>query len=486
MSRQRRSFHELSALAMIRLATRAALILLAVSPAAACTGMPAPAAAPAAQAFPSDSVILAIIRQRVEDKRSAGIVIGLLEPDGRTRVIAHGDPGSGQPPLDGNSVFEIGSISKVFTSTVLGQLVQEGKVKLEDPVQLYLPSTVRMPTRNGKQITLGSLSEQNSGLPRMPTNFKPADPANPYADYTAPQMYEYLTSHQLRRDPGAQFEYSNLGVGLLGHALARATNQSYEALERSRIWGPLGMEHTAITLTPWMKSHLALGHDPEGKLAANWDLDVLAGAGAIRSTTYDMLKFADANLHPERGALHRAMAFAQKERAAAGPHRIGLNWVVQPNGGDTIVWHNGGTGGYRTFLGLMPSRKTAVVVMTNSTGIGADDVGFHLLDSKLPLTPKAAPIKQRTAIELPAATLARYVGTYQLAPEFALEVTAADGALWAQATGQGKLRLWAEAETEFFLKEVDAQVTFVRDATGAVTSLVLHQNGQHPTGKKVR
>ncbi|MCY7379301.1 MAG: serine hydrolase [Gemmatimonadaceae bacterium] len=472
---------------MTRLEASVALLLLAAaSPLSACAQGATPAAAPAAQAFPSDSAILAIIRQRVEDKRSAGIVIGLLEPDGRTRVIAYGDPGPGQPPLDGNSVFEIGSISKVFTSTVLAQLVQEGKVKLEDPVQQYLPSTVRMPTRNGKQITLGSLSEQNSGLPRMPSNFKPADPANPYADYAAQQMYEYLTSYQLPRDPGAQFEYSNLGVGLLGHALARATNQSYEALERSRIWGPLGMEHTAITLTPWMKSHLALGHDPEGKLAANWDLDVLAGAGAIRSTTYDMLKFADANLHPERGALHRAMAFAQKERAAAGPLRIGLNWVVQPNRGDTIVWHNGGTGGYRTFLGLMLSRKTAVVVMTNSTGTGADDVGLHLLDAKLPLAPPPAPMKHRTAIELPAATLARYVGTYQLAPEFALEVTAADGALWAQATGQGKLRLWAEAETEFFLKEVDAQVTFVRDATGAVASLVLHQNGQHPTGKKVK
>lgn len=472
---------------MFRVKAFVALLLLAAAVSlSACAQGAAPAAMPVARAFPPDSAILSIIRQRVEDKRSAGVVIGLLEPDGRTRVIAYGDPGAGQPPLDGNSVFEIGSITKVFTSTVLAQLVQEGKVKLEDPVQQYLPSSVRMPTRNGKAITLGSLAVQNSGLPRMPTNFKPADPANPYADYGAPQMYEYLTSHQLARDPGATFEYSNLGVGLLGHALARATNQSYEELQRSRIWGPLGMEHTAIGLTPWMKSHLALGHDTQGKLTANWDLDVLAGAGAIRSTTYDMLKFADANLHPERGALHRAMAFAQQDRAAAGPYRIGLNWVVQPNRGDTIVWHNGGTGGYRTFLGLMPSRKTAVVVMTNSTGAGADDVGLHLLDARLPLTPAPTPVKQRTAIELPASTLARYVGTYELASDFAMEITTDGNALWAQATGQGKLRLWPEAETEFFLREVDAQVTFVRDATGTVTSLVLHQNGQHPTGKKVR
>jgi Beta-lactamase class C and other penicillin binding proteins len=461
-----------------------ALEALAMHPARAQSSV----AAASARSFPSDSVVLAIIRQRVEDKRSAGIVVGMLEPDGRTRVVAYGDPGPGQPPLDGNSVFEIGSISKVFTATVLAELVQEGKVSLADPVQKFLPAGVHVPSRSGKQITLGNLSEQNSGLPRMPTNFTPADPANPYADYRAPQMYEFLSGYQLTRDPGAQFEYSNLGVGLLGHALSLATGQSYEEMERTRVWEPLGMEHTAITMTPWMKSHLALGHDPTGKIASNWDLDVLAGAGAIRSTTYDMLKFADANLHPERGALQRAMAFAQAERAPAGGPTlgIGLNWISRHTGGDTIVWHNGGTGGYRTFLGLLPSRKMAVVVMTNSGGDGADDVGMHLLDPTIPLIPKPAPRKQYTTIELPEATLARYVGTYAFAPTFALEVAVEGGALWAQATGQSRFRLWPSAETEFFVKEVDAQVTFVRDADGKVTSLVLHQNGQNPTATKVK
>jgi CubicO group peptidase (beta-lactamase class C family) len=477
---------------MSRLVSRStssiALILLALassSPARA--QATAPAVAPA-RSFPSDSAVLAIIRQRVEEKRSAGIVVGLLEPDGRTRVVAWGDPGPGQPALDANSVFEIGSISKVFTATALAALVQDGKVKLEDPVQQYLSPSVRVPSRNGKVITLGSLAEQNSGLPRMPSNFKPANPANPYADYGAPQMYEFLTGYELPRDPGERFEYSNLGVGLLGHALGLATGQSYEELQRTRVWAPLGMEHTAITLTPWMKSRLALGHDDQGKVVSNWDLDALAGAGAIRSTTSDMLKFADANLHPERGALQRAMAFAQKERAPAGSPQtaIGLNWISLHAGADTIVWHNGGTGGYRSFIGLLPSRKMAVVVLTNSGGAGADDIGLHLLSPALPLAPKPQARKQRTAIELPAATLARYVGTYQLAPTFALEVTVEDGALYALPTGQQKFRLWPESETDFFLKEVDAQVTFVRDAQGAVTALVLHQNGQDQRATKVK
>lgn len=470
---------------MLRRATSLILIPLLVAPVAVSAQTPATAAV-SARAFPSDSAVLAIIRQRVEEKRSTGIVVGLLEPDGRTRVIAYGDPGPNRPPLDGNSVFEIGSISKVFTATALAELVQQGKVSLDDPVQKYLPSSVHVPSRNGKQITLGSLSEQNSGLPRMPNNFHPANPANPYADYGAPQLYEFLNGYQLTRDPGAEFEYSNVGVGLLGHALARATGQSYEELERSLVWAPLDMAHTAITLTPWMQEHLVLGHDEQGNVVPNWDLDALAGAGAIRSTANDMLKFADANLHPERGALERAMAFAHQVRAKAGTMGIGLNWLSLYAGADTIVWHNGGTGGYRTFIGLLPSRKMAVVLLTNTTGAGADDIGMHLLVPSLPLTPKPAPVKQRVAITLPAATLTRYVGTYQLAPTFAIEVTADGDALYGQPTGQQKFRLWPETERDFFIREVDAQVSFVGDSSGAVSALVLHQGGHDQTAPKVK
>ena len=466
--------------------TLAVLTVVALtSPVAAHAQQAAPTSIAESRAFPSDSAILAIIKQRVDDKRSAGIVVGLLEPDGHTRVMAYGDAGPGQPPLDGNSVFEIGSISKVFTSTVLAELVLQGKVKLDDPVQKYLPASVRMPEFDGKPITLGSLSEQNSGLPRMPSNFHPANPANPYADYTVEQMYAFLSSYKLTRAPGDKFEYSNLGVGLLGHVLGLVTGKSYADLESERVWKPLGMTNTAITLTPWMKEHLALGHDEAGAVVSNWDLPTLAGAGAIRSTTDDMLKFASANLHPERGELGRAMAFAHKERAPVGPgSSIGLNWFSLHAGADTIVWHNGGTGGYRTFIGLRPSRMTAVVVMTNTTGAGADDIGMHLLDPALPLTPKPAPPKVRTAITLPAEVLSAYVGVYQLAPNFALDVTLSGDTLYVHATGQSVERLWPETETDFFLKSVDAQITFVRDSQGLVTGLVLHQGGRDQRATK--
>lgn len=469
----------------VRALTIVALAIAAISPSLPAQQLQSAGSASAPRAFPPDSAVYSILKQRVEDKRSAGIVVGLLDADGHTHIVAYGDPGPGQPPLDGNSVFEIGSITKTFTATVLAELVQQGKVSLDDPVQKYLPASVHMPTRGDKQITLGNLSEQNSGLPRMPTNFAPKDQGNPYADYAPQRMYDFLSHYQLPRDPGAQFEYSNLGVGLLGHTLTLITGQSYGDMVRARVFGPLHMDHSAVTFTPWMKQHLALGHDEQGKVVENWDLDALAGAGAIRSTTVDMLKYLDANLHPERGSLERAMAFAHERRASAGPTGdIGLNWLRTRVFNDTVIWHNGGTGGYRTFIGFNPATKMGVVVMTNTGGTGADDIGMHLLEPVVPLAPKPQPVKQRTAITLPADVLARYVGTYQLAPNFALVVTLDGDALYARATGQGKIRLWPEAETEFFIKEVDAQISFVRDAQGTVTGLVLHQNGADIPGRK--
>jgi CubicO group peptidase (beta-lactamase class C family) len=274
----------------------------------------------------------------------------------------------------------------------------------------------------------------------------------------------------------------------LGHALALSQGTSYEEAQRDRIWSPLGMTRTGISLTPWMTAHLAIGHDEQGNVVSNWDIPTLAGAGAIRSTATDMLAFLAANLHTGRGPLGPAMAFAHQERAEAGGAnvKIGLNWMIQDVGVDTIVWHNGGTGGYRSFAGFVPSRKVGVVVLTNSGGAGADDIGMHLLSPHLPLAPRPQPPTQRTAINLTPEQLAPFVGVYQLAPEFAITVTLKDGALFGQATGQGAFQLWPEAASEFFIREVDAQVSFVRSDQGVVTSMVLHQGGQNIPGTKVK
>jgi serine-type D-Ala-D-Ala carboxypeptidase/endopeptidase len=439
-----------------------------------------PAAAVAQSTFPPDSTIQALLDQRVSDGRAAGLVLGLIDADGSTRILSAGTAGPGRA-LGGESIFEIGSITKVFTGVLLADMVQRGVVSLADPVAKHLPGEVNVPARGGRQITLEQLSSQNSGLPRLPANLRPADALNPYADYTVAQMYEFLAGYVLPRDPGAQFEYSNLGVGLLGHALALRAQTSYEELLRERVLEPLDMKDTGITLSPTARTRVAAPHDAGGDTVPLWDLPTLAGAGALRSTTHDMLKFAEAALRGS-GPVPDAIREAMRSRAPAGGPTvsIGLGWIRLATGGDTIVWHNGGTGGSRSFLAVVPEAGTAVVLLTNSGGTGSDDLALHLLNPALPLAPSP-----RQAVDVPAAILATYVGTYELAPQFHVVVTFDGTALHATPTGQGTVRLWPASATEFFIREVDAQVIFDVAEDGTVTGLVLHQNGRHMPGRRI-
>jgi serine-type D-Ala-D-Ala carboxypeptidase/endopeptidase len=439
-----------------------------------------PAAAAAQSAFPPDSTIQALLEQRVSDGRAAGIVLGLIDADGSARILHAGTAGAGRT-LGGNTIFEIGSITKVFTGVLLADMARRGLVSLDDPVARHLPSEVMVPARGARQITLEHLSSQTSGLPRLPGNLRPTDPQNPYADYTVAQLYEFLAGYELPRDPGERFEYSNLGVGLLGHALSVHAGTSYEALLRERILEPLGMEDTGITLSPVARTRLAAPHEAGGDTVPPWDLPTLAGAGALRSTMDDMLKFAEAALRGS-GPVPDAIRDAMRPRVAAGAPTlsIGLGWIRLATGGDTIVWHNGGTGGSRSFLGVVPATGTAVVLLTNSGGTGSDDLALHLLNPSLPLAPSP-----RQAVEVPAAVLATYVGTYELTPQFHIVVSFEDGVLRATPTGQGTVRLWAESATSFFLREVDAQIVFDVAEDGAVRGLVLQQNGRNMPARRI-
>ena len=326
-----------------------------------------------------DAEIAAAIKARIDDKKVGGLVIATIEPDGSSSMAAYGNPGPDAKPLDADSVFEIGSITKVFTAILLADMADRGEVKLDDPVAKHLRAGARVPERNGKVITLIDLSTQSSGLPRLPDNMKPANPMNPYADYTVEQMFEFLGRYQLTRDVGAEFEYSNLGVGLLGQALAMRAGKTYEALVKERILDPLHMDHTGVTLTPWMQEHLAKGYSAGGMIMPNWDLPALAGAGALRSTMTDMLKFLRANLDTSGARLSRLMQQTHVVRRSIGKDMsIGMNWITRSLNGRDVVWHNGGTGGYRTWLGFDKTRKVGAIVLGNSS-IGNDDLGFELV-----------------------------------------------------------------------------------------------------------
>ncbi len=435
---------------------------------------------------PSAAQIEAILKSRVGDRQGLGIAVGLIDALGKRTVVSVGSAGEGPArALDGNTVFEIGSVTKVFTSALLADMVRRGEVGLDDPVAKLLPASVRVPSKDGHDITLLSLSTHTSGLPRMPGNFTPKDAENPYADYTVDELYQFLGSWQLTRAVGETYEYSNLGAGLLGHALAARLGKSYEAAVTERILRPLGMKDTAITLSPGMSARMSVGHTARGDVTPNWDLPTLAGAGALRSTVNDMLTFLAANLGSGPAEIRESLAATRIPRHDTGsvPGQIGLAWHIRTGQDVVVTWHNGGTGGFHSFIGFDNKRRIAVVVLHNSAA-SIDDIGFHLVDAQFPLAVVAAPAKPRVAIKVAATTLETYVGQYALAPTFVITVTREGDQLFVQATGQPRFPIFAETETAFFLKVVDAQVTFVKDASGRTVELILHQNGQDQRAKR--
>lgn len=421
--------------------------------------------------LPSDSHIRGILTERLKgfDHR-VSIVVGMIGPQGRT-VLANGSSGLDGKAADGDTIFEIGSISKVFTSLLLADMVERGEVALDDPVAKYLPGSVKVPQRAGKQITLYDLSSHRSGLPRMTSNFEPKNPVNPYVDYPVERLYEFLSGYELPRDVGAEYEYSNLGAGLLGHALARRAGMSYDRLLRERLFRPLGMTNTGIALTPAQKTRLATAHSSRFRLAPTpvWDFtDAFAGAGAIRSSVNDLLTFLAASLGyvktPLSGAMARMLAV---RRDAGSTFTIGLGWRIEPLQDIEIVWHGGATYGSRTFAGFDPKSRVGVVVLSNyNSGSGIDDIGRHVLNPKIQYDDgAAAKPRERTAVTLGPKFLNAYAGRYQF-PNNEVWAVRRDGArFFIKKPTEPEFEVFAEGDFEkgsddFFSKSADAMFTF--------------------------
>jgi len=435
--------------------------------------------------MPSDAEIRKILIDRVDvQNKSVGIVVGIIGSKER-RVISYGHLDVGDPrPLNGDTVFEIGSITKVFTSLLLADMVQRGEVSLDDPVARYLPSTVKVPERNGRKITLVDLAAHTSGLPRYPGNLYRTNPKNPFADYTVEQLYECLSSCQLQWDIGSKCEYCNLlGVGLLGHVLERIADMDYESLVRSRICAPLSMNDTRITLTPEMKARLAVGHDVTLKPTENWDLPTFAGAGALRSTVNDLFIFLSANLGFTMSPLAPAMAAQLKVRhRPAGPDPRDyycLGWGISVTNDKEVICHSGGTGGYCTWAGYDAGTRVGVVALSNTTFHHVDDIGIHLLDPGFPLG------KLHTEVKVDTGLYDAYVGKYQLRPDFIIAVSREGDRLFSQATGEPKFQLFPESDRDYFYKDMEAQITFVTGDEGRATELVIHQFGKDDRLKRV-
>ncbi|WP_425636522.1 serine hydrolase [Algoriphagus yeomjeoni] len=325
------------------------------------------------------------IQKRIEYGLNGAIAIGIIDQDG-IRYYNFGSRDSFGAEVNEHSIFEIGSISKTFTATLLADQALNGDLKLDDPINELLPDRIKIPVLGKQKITLGHLSDHTSGLPNMPGNFKPANPKNPFADYTPPQMYEFISNYTPTREVGTNFEYSNLAFGLLGHALSLHVGKTYEDLVSEVITGPLGMNETKTTFDEQMIKNLAVGKNEFGQSTENWNFSTLAGAGGIRSSTADMIKYLSAQLGFTQTPLMQAFELTHHKRhekylvrRGDNPLGMGLGWIIATNSDGNNYWHGGSTGGYTSYIGFNKTMQKGVVVL--ATGYDPSDIGAYLMYS---------------------------------------------------------------------------------------------------------
>jgi len=341
---------------------------------------------------------------RIDGQRQGtGIVVGIIDPRGK-RVIGYGTMGLGdERAVGGDTVFDLGSITKVFTALALSEMVQRGEVALDDPAQKYLPADVHLHTHGVRQITLADLATHTAGLPSRPPNLDSSDPRQSLG-YPADMLYQFLSSYVPAQDPGIYYQYSSVGYGLLGEIVARKAGRSYENLLKERITQPLGMNDTQITPNTAMLARTPVGYNSHLVPMAHDHFQVLASAGALRSTTNDLLRFLEAVLGYRKTPLAPAMKAMVRTRRPGGtpPPSMGgrpgttevaLGWNIYTDGSREIVWKNGSVLGFRAFMGYEPSMRLGVVALINAqTADGADDIGLHLLDANIKVKPwRAAP-----------------------------------------------------------------------------------------------
>lgn len=462
--------------------SRKLLCLFAVSVAVAlCTPPLATAKAPSKEGAEFKEKIDRQVNPLLEGKAIVGGMVGIIR-DGERSYFSYGETTkeSGKSP-NKRTIYEIGSISKAFTGTLLADAVLQNQVSLDDPLQKYLPETVKVPSKGESPITLKHLATHTSGLPRLPDNLAPKNPSDPYASYTGESAYTFLNAHKLSRAPGEKSEYSNFGMGLLGHVLSQQADKSYEELLIERICKPLKMSSTSVELSRARKRRLAPPYRGDLQPDHNWHFDSLTGAGGIRSTAADMLTFAEAALTPGDKAVHQALTKSM-EPIKLGGATMGLGWQIAGDG--VTRWHNGRTGGYSSALYIHRPSKTAVVLLTNTSAEKTTAVTEKLIQTVLGMT--VEPISMKQEIDVDPEILARYVGDYPLTPAFVLTVSLKDNQLMIQATGQPKLPVYASSEKEFFYKVVEARVVFDVNEEGKATGLTLHQAGMKLPGKRIK
>jgi CubicO group peptidase (beta-lactamase class C family) len=482
-----------SIIRMPRLVILSFLFILLAGGAIAAPPKAAPPSAPLSQPLgkrpetvetilPPDVEVQHIADERVITYRdTVALVIGLVEPAGR-RIFARGPAQVGNDePVDGDTIFEIGSLTKVFTGLLLADMAHRGEVGLNDAVIKYLPLGTKLPQRGGHPMTLADLATHTSGLPDVVSNIAATDLNQPNLNMSAQQLLQSLASYELTRDVGAGYEYSDAGYELLALALINRSRGDFESLLRSRILGPLHMDNTRIALSTADKDKFSAGYNEHLQPVPHPPIPTLAGSTGMRSTANDLLTFLAANLGLDSTPLAPAMGDMLKTLRPTQytELKVGLGWYVATLHGVEIVWLSGQTDGYRAFIGMVPKMHAGVVVLANSANT-IEDIGVHLLDKETPLR------KLYREVPISPGMFDNYIGRYIVNDNFYLVVTRDAGRLYIQGTGQPRAELFSEGDGKFFLRVVPAEVTFLTDAAGRAIAASMSQGGKIVLGTRVR
>jgi serine-type D-Ala-D-Ala carboxypeptidase/endopeptidase len=430
-----------------------------------------------------EQALHALLVERVDVRKwGTAIVVGISSPQGR-QLVSYGTLSvQDRRQVDGATVFEIASLTKVLTALVLADMAARKQVTLDAPVSTCLPSGVTVPEHGDRQMTFLDLATHTSGLPLRPNNLASQTAPNKYAGYTVEQLYQGLGVFKLTRDPGAQFEYSNWGFGLLGNALAHCAGKSYAGLLAERITGPLGMRDTMFVPSSALRSRLAAPYDGKLQPVPNETTGALDAAGGLLSTVDDLLKFVEVFLGRGPQPLVAAGAtMLEPRRPGDDPDtRMGLGWRVTTARGVRTVWSSGRADGYRAFMAFDPGTRVAVAALTNvATNVGVDDIGRHVLD------PTVAILRHHPRIAVPNDVLERYVGRYKFEDGVVMTVVKEEDHLVVQMTGQGPSPIFASAPREFFPEDIEAQFIFAESGPTPTQSLVLNQDGQSYKAQRI-
>jgi CubicO group peptidase (beta-lactamase class C family) len=336
----------------------------------------------AARAEPSSDELGQWIDDAVSrNSRCVGLAIGVKS--GQTVAMRYfGTTGNNGVPT-ATTGFEIGSITKTFTATLLAWADQQRRMRIDDPLAKFAPS--RVPQWRGETMRLGHLADHTSGLPRqmpsLPQRLKPQD------------VWTFLARYQLTRPPGAQYVYSNVGVNALGLAIERAHQASLDQLYADAITGPLGMPDTAIQLTPAQHERLALGFKANGQRASEFTpgFPDVGGASALRSTLRDMMRYLEFELGETGSPLDQLLRVLHQPRHAAKEGDVALGWNVRTlRNGTRVIWKDGLMPGYSSYMNFSPSSHTGSVVLANQRHCGVRLVAAALISRLNGLGPQPA------------------------------------------------------------------------------------------------